>query len=580
MELSNPGLPPDTAIETQQTLHAQTTSSIPTTILGKFVHKLKNTFNRLRYSSPRPIPCESVELREQAPQDYAGLMKSFSSGLMPNFRCQEQRELFKLYYELHFDGTGGIAGNWQNLVAQHQLRHPEFSKPIFSKCQVSLPKFKYKMPDDLKDYCQHLTRQINAQHTHFLRPSESREFWKSIKIYNPNTGQKFSYTDVCGGFDKCFPQELCNALTDQSHTRSSHYHTLFKVITEQRSELIKSGYDVSHLSQILCDIAFTAGLNDPAVTKLLKSKDPLTVIHGLRQGLALADEFAIQESFPEGFSQLLSKYGHTHPTGFQSPRIIRETIGKAEARIQKSARIDQRETQRFTVRQLSPAESPFRGKLGNDCSSHTYFPKGLEPVFVYFTLTGRDNISHGQVSIALGTALDDRGKPVVTGFVDKIQNFNNEELPYVLEAIRRSLAQKGIELSIPIQGRNDHNGISNDFETRRFIENNLEAFVHQNIVRNNFRPFRYKDSTQYYRGYSQAFKGFDVKPLLPLKQTSHATFELLAPDLPWTVENLHIDSICAYTRTLKGGNDSNKIDYIKAIAATKGSNIEIDPEGY
>ena len=77
----------------------------------------------------------------------------------------------------------------------------------------------------------------------------------------------------------------------------------------------------------------------------------------------------------------------------------------------------------FRLRALSLQESSFRGCLGGDCSTRSYFDLALDPNFIYFTLTDVHHRSSGQITVVLGTAVNKKGEVVKTAFVDRYKIF-------------------------------------------------------------------------------------------------------------------------------------------------------------
>ena len=129
------------------------------------------------------------------------------------------------------------------------------------------------------------------------------------------------------------------------------------------------------------------------------------------------------------------------------------------------------------VRPLSFVEAPLRGCLGNDCSTSAYLDIAFHPNYHYFTLTDSQGHSNGQVTIVLGKAKDQKtlGEHSVA-FVDKVQNIKEEELPFLLEAIRQSVLPSSYLLALPEDmGMREHMGLSIDEDIKSFIKNNIQV---------------------------------------------------------------------------------------------------------
>ena len=165
-----------------------------------------------------------------------------------------------------------------------------------------------------------------------------------------------------------------------------------------------------------------------------------------------------------------------------------------------------------TVRQLSMIEAPFRGCLGDDCSSEKYLRKALDPNYIYFTLTNKFNFSKGHVTIILGEAEVD-GKEIKVAVVYKIQNIDHLLLPIMMEVLRRSVKEKGYRLAMP-EDVGDYNGVSNEEDTRLFIKKNIN--ISESELFKGFLPHQHSSPLLDLGPSTESPDGSLMRPVVPL----------------------------------------------------------------
>lgn len=152
-------------------------------------------------------------------------------------------------------------------------------------------------------------------------------------------------------------------------------------------------------------------------------------------------------------------------------------------------------------------EAPFRSCLGRDCSTNTYFTKAFDPNFQYFTITDAKSHSLGHATVVLGTAKSESGTDVKVGFVDKLQNVPNQSIDYFLEAVRRSLLEKGYQLVLPVDV-GGHNGLANEQYTRDFVQTQILPKLETEVL-STFTPHSHK--YEFYNAYSRAYDKLNVR---------------------------------------------------------------------
>ena len=266
---------------------------------------------------------------------------------------------------------------------------------------------------------------------------------------------------------------------------------LYKVLESFLDRAIKQKQkDVAEkLSITMAEIIYFTGFNNPLWIEKLKSKDPLVVMDAVRQILSEKDLLALSLGFTNTHYEGLK---NSLLDAFPSPQVKSVEKELSIIKDQVAGILKELENQpvlasfseTFTLRTLSLQESPFRGCLGKDCSTETYFEKALDPAYLYFTLTDKDFISYGHITVVLGTAQNQKGETVKTAFVDKIQNIPNHRIIPMLEGIRLNLTEPGYRLVLP-KDVGDHNGLSNSDLIRDFVKRKILK-----LLKNSFYSFK------------------------------------------------------------------------------------------
>ena len=268
----------------------------------------------------------------------------------------------------------------------------------------------------------------------------------------------------------------------------THYRqktiVLYKVMDVFRENSIKQGrQDLSeNLSIAMAELIHATGFNNQNYLNQLKNKDPLKVMEAVRQILLERDTISMDLGFNDWHYKGLTSFLLDSLNSSRVKKFKNELskIENDELKILKELDAQKEVdtfTETFRLRPLSLQESPFRGCLGKDCSTRTYFDKALDPAYLYFTLTDSEFISHGQITIILGTATNKNQELVKTAFLDQIQNIPNHRIIGTLEAIKKSLNEQGYLLAIPENLGTNRSGLSNTFLTRMFVKDNILPFL-------------------------------------------------------------------------------------------------------
>ena len=243
---------------------------------------------------------------------------------------------------------------------------------------------------------------------------------------------------------------------------------LYKALNKYRKDLANKG-DVRGISKAMVELVHAVGFGRREWVEMLKSPVPEENLKAVQSILSERDLTAVELGF-EGHFQELEK----SLLGEKSDLIRANLLIKELKEIREKI-----ETQPFKklgvklrLRPLSLQESPFRGCLGADCSTESYFDKAFEPHFLYFTLTDSQYQSQGHITVVLGKASNSKEETIKTAFVDKVQNVPNDRIIPMLEGIRRSLKEQGYVLGLAEDMGYD-NGLSNDYMTKNFFETEI-----------------------------------------------------------------------------------------------------------
>ena len=281
--------------------------------------------------------------------------------------------------------------------------------------------------------------------------------------------------------------------------------SLYQMLNATRDGMIKENKNIQKISQAMADLIHTAGFSNKRTNDLLNSGDTLQQIQGIRQILQDRDSLSYELGFEGHFQELTKSLDVVYGSD------ILQQLTLIEKSLENESYTTEGETS-LRVRSLSLQESPFRGCLGGDCSSSSYFEKGLDPNFIYFTLTNAEFQSSGHITVVLGTAKSDN-QTVQTAFVDKIQNIPNQTIIPMLSALRLSLKEQGYLLALSERIIDDANGLSNMADTREYVQSEIIPYLNRGLA--DFQSHPHK--IQFDNGYSTAYDSRFTSALLEFK---------------------------------------------------------------
>ncbi|MCB9027271.1 MAG: ankyrin repeat domain-containing protein [Bdellovibrionaceae bacterium] len=473
----------------------------------------------------------STVLREYNPPE---ILKSFTEGLIHS-SSQLRSNLFEAHSNLEF---------WMELTNYKYIELPE--RPKLDSLHEQIKSEEIKVNPNQKIISE-LKEQMKSLRNEYSKKLQKRKaiFLRFMKRY------LFSQADLA------FLQNREVSSHEKAKLIYKVLNRIYKYLENKKQDAGDNSNNsdnsnnvedkTKQIRQVMADLVGVVGLFNPAIVLQLKSTSGLERLKGLRSLLAEADELSMELGFDGHYTDLLKNLNVPNPSFYlEDPKIVEvlKEISSAkntnndknksyqmlsfdtkmlflqeylEAETYKQ---DYQEVpiDNLRVRALSIEEAPFRSCLGGgDCSSKTYFEKALDPNFNYFTITDSDNRSSGHATVVLGSAKfvnpdTKETEELNIAFLDKLQNVPNEQIPFFLEAVARSLKDKGYYLGIP-KDLGDHNGLSNEAPTREFIYREILPKLEYEVQRFNPHPNSYEFKNEYSRAYDQLeIKIYDSLP--------------------------------------------------------------------
>ena len=447
-----------------------------------------------------------------------------------------QEGLFGFYRTVFGDSSTNVG---KDLEAVYRVlnKYPNLldEKVLFKEVHLNQIEKKYPVPDKLKTFTSSLLKSMGRTRANLFYTDTNLGFWKKILMPPLEKGKKLSKEEketlnskFKRRLDSLIPIELRDQLKETNADNfSENTKLLFNTLNKYEKWLVKrnkSQKQINKIRQALVDLIHSAPFFNASLVKSLKSDSGLDVLSALKKLFNLRDQLSMEFGFENRFIEATQKYNSQPTRQDLSSDLLTDTLRTFEEEILKLP-FKEVKTSLVRVRPLSIIESPFRSCLGGgDCSSQVYFEKALDPNFYYFTMTDEKHLSSGHVTIVLGEARDSTHTLVKTAFIDKIQNIDNKDLFVVLEAIRRSVEDKGFLLALP-KSIGDLNGLSNTETTRSFVKTELlSQDKDQDEDLRGFKPF--KNDYDFNKGFSRSHQSLALSVLKPIEDTEQGKFSL------------------------------------------------------
>tara|TARA_B110001454_G_scaffold64823_1_gene62998 strand:+ start:47676 stop:50933 length:3258 start_codon:yes stop_codon:yes gene_type:complete len=465
-------------------------------------------------------------------------LKSFGQAMTEGMLLQPgQADLFDVYRKLYFgDPNTSVNNETLKSVTDIQKKHPELQKPHFREYEISQVEKVYEMPASLAKYLKSQIQTAGEVRNNLLQIEANLGFWRKVLDYQdaemPDAikqmqsklgkdslaSDKEAYRNAKSAFDsaakKRFESYLNrliskanrDLLTDLKNDKEDYQKkvkALYSSLKYIQEWMDKKGRNTQTIRQAMVDLIHTVGFGNQATQVLLKSKNALDRIEGLKKVLDERDAVAMDIGFAGHFQELQASLRIDFPTGLSKNENPNQNIQRLEQEVL-VGRYTTKPTETIRVRSLSIQEAPFRSCLGgSDCSTRTYFSKALDPNYNYFTMTDSNFNSSGHITVVLGEAQNPTtGQIEKVAFIDKLQNVPNQQIPSFLQAVSMSLADRGYKLGVP-EDVGDHNGMSNMDTTRHFVANEIVPKLSQKLTTFAPHPNQYDFKNTYSRAYNK-----------------------------------------------------------------------------
>jgi formylglycine-generating enzyme required for sulfatase activity len=479
---------------------------------------------------------QRVEQRQQMTE--VRDLKTFGRAMTEGMLLQpDQADLFEIYRKVFLGNPNTSVGDATLKKVTNLLKkHPDLMKPHFREYEIETVLKIYESPQSLLKYLKSQTVTAGQIRSNLFQIEANLDYWKRVLNY-PELSmplelqrppqkdssdaikatykqKKAEYTQALQKDKERFEKYLRrlisktnqDLLADLKNEKEDYFKkakALYKTLEYMEKWMAKNSQETGFIRQAMVDLVHTVGFGNQATQALLKSSNAIDKIEGLKKLLDERDTLAMELAGGKHFPELMKSLGVDFPAGLSKNEDPNRNIQNLERQVLASS-YTTRALDPIRVRSLSIQEAPFRSCLGgSDCSSRTYFSKALDPNFNYFTMTDSQNHSSGHVTVVLGTAKDSVGVERKVAFIDKLQNVPNQMIPIFLEAVRRSLGEKGYLLGVPVDV-GDHNGLSNMDTTRHFIANEvLPKLKTSSLSEFTPHPNQYKFENRYSRAYDK-----------------------------------------------------------------------------
>ena len=476
----------------------------------------------------REVP-KQVEVRD---------LKNFGQAMTERMFLQsEQAELFDVYRKIFFgDPNTSVNNETLKSVTDIQTKYPDLQKPHFREYEIFQVEKVFDTPESLSKYLKSQIQTAGEVRNNLLQIEANLRFWKKVLDYqdaeiplsiaemqkklgkDSPTSEKEAYRAARAAFESAVKKrfetylnrlisktnrDLLADLKNDKEDYQKKAKALFTTLKNIQEWMDQNGSNTQAIRQAMVDLIHTVGYGNQATQVLLKSKNAMDRIEGLKKVLDERDAVAMDLGFAGHFQELQRNLKIEFPTGLSKNENPNQNIQRLEQEVL-SGKYTTKPTETIRVRSLSIQEAPFRSCLGgSDCSTHTYFSKALDPNYYYFTMTDSQYRSSGHVTVVLGEALNPlSGQKEKVAFIDKLQNVPNQQIPSFLQAVSMSLSERGYKLGVPEEVGN-HDGMSNMDATRHFVANEIVPKLSQKLTTFVPHPNQYDFENAHSRAYNK-----------------------------------------------------------------------------
>lgn len=600
-----------TCILTVPEAHALPQTSSKTSCVVRALHRL---LGQDKGSKSKQILVVSGRI-----QNLDDLLRAFTEGFLPDLTVPSQRDAFEIYRRMRFgDPNTHLNSNTLNEVTNALKKNPELQKEPFRNYTIRVREKIYPTTQELAEFLDVQVSSAAQVRANLFQVEANSGYWKKIFNYDdsrilrefkkiqqipkdatPSEKSMFRIkskklkeqlkNDWIQFLDAKISPQLRVELLDSTLSPADRAKSLYRVLSLERERMkqleMREENDIRAISQAMIDLVHTIGFHDPWINQALKSNNGVERINAYRKILEERDRLAQELGFAGKFDQLLSEIGL--PVGVTAPHGVPIATGISEAlkRLERGVlagvqvnRSEERSLSVQNVRHLSLVESPYRSCIGGgECSSRSYLTKALDPNYHYFTLTDESGASSGHVTIVLGEGRI-HGKLVKIGFIDKIQNVQNYDLPQMLEGIRRSLDEQGYLLAVPDDVGN-HDGISNESVIRSFVAQKIKKDLDRPVL--DFKP--HSHSYSFPGELSRAEGALPSHLVAPLQLNDWIEITPGQINQPWKISRksseLDLSRLVQSSVQLKNGSTvEERLRYISSMKMVQSAGLKKDPE--
>lgn len=467
------------------------------------------------------------------------VLKDFQNHMLIDPSDDSQWKLFDLYRRMSLQATTsypntGSRGRLIDFLQKHPTAFAEIN--LFPSVEVSyqLPTeggIEGEVPADVKEEF------IGVQKSADSYIAEIKKMRAIAQNFGANQGNWYKSLGVIDEVERKYRTELEAA---KQVSRKNHKKLHAKLAKQEFEHALQSlGYTLDQLPskqkawtkeewssfvekllvsgkpaaiQFAVDIIHAISLEMALFESVLRYKPTASKIEAIDSQLASRDLMS-QSVSGLSFAGLVEKHNLSFPRGSSSleqgqdlqAQYQRLVARHPKLNVEKKAEPPTEQHKAFTLRQLSKLEAPFRGCLGGDCSTRSYFETALSTNYAYFTLN-YGLFSTGAITIVYGECRQNLHSDFFKcAFLDKIQSIDDDRLYAALAALSKTLETKKVKLVVPID-LGGTNGITNDcFYTTRDRLKQYQDFASQqgDAKVSSFNPAQsvFAEPT----GYSRAF---------------------------------------------------------------------------
>ena len=496
---------------------------------------------------PKPVQPKNKNVKFD---DLESLMRAFAQGLLPDLTQPDQLNAFDAYMKMYFGINSQhipSADSYSTITKQLAANPDLWNQPRFRNMEIALVHRKLEpISPELKATTERLLRTARATSSQLFQVLANVGQWRKILQLDKDIA-----------IETIVPADLLLQLSDEKVAGVHKCKILAEYFIRERQSMIEAGRNVRPIGQAIADLIHARAFLEKQVEIDLISADTHVRIGAFKSILQIRDSFAMELGFEGHYSEVLSKMQVPSPKGLQNPREINSYIKKFENEAY-VAEVDASNATRVLVRHLSLLEKPQRSCLGgSDCSSRTYFDFALGLAPQYFTLTYPNGISSGHMTVILGR-FDNENQPPNAAFLDKVQNVPIEALLPMLEAIRQSLAEQGVELYAPKKLDEHTDGLTND----DFIQVAMQKIVNQltSEPKQGFKAAIGDYSVSH--GYSRAFGRVKDMYAFHSPKDHAVNIEPRIIDLPWKTSDVNFSKSIREAIGLRDGTTVEKLKYL------------------